>query len=76
MDSTEESTVQGYVDGYSEGRIRGWAWRPDYPHETVTVEVLIDGVLIWPWRAWATAAMDSRCRCNWIWIGWAAVASS
>jgi glycosyltransferase involved in cell wall biosynthesis len=52
MDSTEESAVQGYVDGYGEGRIRGWAWRPSYPHETVTVEVLIDGVLIAEAAAW------------------------
>jgi hypothetical protein len=45
MAAEEESGVQGYVDGYREGRICGWAWRPSLPHETLTVEVLIDGVM-------------------------------
>ena len=52
MAAEQESGVQGYVDGYREGRICGWAWRPSLPHETLTVEVLIDGVMAGEAAAW------------------------
>jgi glycosyltransferase involved in cell wall biosynthesis len=52
MVAEEESGVQGYVDGYREGRICGWVWRPSMPHETLSVEVLIDGVVAGEAAAW------------------------
>jgi|SRR5580704_1750787 glycosyltransferase involved in cell wall biosynthesis len=52
MAGEEESGVQGYVDGYRDGRICGWAWRPGEPYKTLAVEVLIDGAVAGEAAAW------------------------
>lgn len=68
MTAEEETEVQGYVDGYREGRMYGWAWRPKLPHETLTVEVLLDGTVVGEAAAWlhrpdlaAAGIGDGRC---------------
>jgi glycosyltransferase involved in cell wall biosynthesis len=42
-DASEADRVTGYCDGYSEGAVHGWAWRPGRPHEHVEVELVVDG---------------------------------
>jgi glycosyltransferase involved in cell wall biosynthesis len=56
MSSEGASEVQGYVDGYREGRIHGWAWRPSAPHEMLTIEVLVDGAIVAETTAWVHRA--------------------
>ena len=38
--------LQSHFDGYRGGSFDGWAWRPGYPDDPVTVEILVDGVLV------------------------------
>jgi hypothetical protein len=49
----DEDSVVGCADGFRQGFIEGWAWRPKRPADAVTVEVLVDGKL----AAEATACM-------------------
>jgi hypothetical protein len=46
MDQTALGAVVGWCDGYQRGYIRGWAWYPRRPHETVTIEILVDGQVV------------------------------
>ncbi len=38
--------VVGWCDGYDRGHVRGWAWFPRRPHETVTVQLVVDGSVV------------------------------
>lgn len=40
------SLPAGFCDGLSDGRVHGWAWRPDAPADTLEVEVLLDGEIV------------------------------
>ena len=40
---TESGALEGCVDGYNRGAVKGWVWYPARPDLAVTVEVLIDG---------------------------------
>jgi glycosyltransferase involved in cell wall biosynthesis len=46
--------VVGWSDGYQRGRICGWAWYPANPDRAVTVELVVDDVVLGE----ATACMD------------------
>jgi cephalosporin hydroxylase len=41
----EPDKIEGRVDGYDRGAIRGWAWYPAQAQKDVVIEVLIDGRL-------------------------------
>ena len=45
MDTLDQDAVVGCTDGFRHGFIEGWAWRPNRPHDTVVVQLLVDGVL-------------------------------
>ena len=49
---SDAQQLTGHIDECSWERIRGWARRPDRPHDRVTLEVLVDG------RVVATARAD------------------
>lgn len=46
MDVSDKDKIVGCADGYRQGYVEGWAWRPNRPHDTVTVELLVDGVVV------------------------------
>ena len=50
MDATEaaehEDKVVGCADGFRKGYVEGWAWRPDRPHDTVTVQLVVEGAVV------------------------------
>ena len=46
MDSNTLGTITGWCDGYDRGHIRGWAWYPRQPHQTVVVEVVVNGQVV------------------------------
>jgi cephalosporin hydroxylase len=37
---------EGWVDGYAQGIVRGWARRPGAPRDPVTVEILVDDAVV------------------------------
>jgi cephalosporin hydroxylase len=41
----EPDEIEGMVDGYDRGAVRGWAWYPARAENDVAIEVLIDGRL-------------------------------
>ncbi len=45
MDTLDQDAVVGCTDGFRHGFIEGWAWRPNRPHDTVVVQLLVDGAL-------------------------------
>jgi len=45
MDHQDLDTIVGWTDGFRKGYIEGWAWRPNRPHDTVVVQLFVDGVL-------------------------------
>ena len=45
MDDQDLDTIVGCTDGFRQGYIEGWAWRPNRPHDTVIVQLLVDGAL-------------------------------
>jgi hypothetical protein len=45
MDDQDLDTIVGCTDGFRQGYIEGWAWRPNRPHDTVIVQLLVDGSL-------------------------------
>jgi hypothetical protein len=45
MDEQNTDTIVGCTDGFRAGYIEGWAWRPDRPHDTVVVQLYVDGQL-------------------------------
>jgi glycosyltransferase involved in cell wall biosynthesis len=40
------SQVHGHFDGYLGGSFEGWAWRPEQPEETVSIQIIADGLLL------------------------------
>jgi hypothetical protein len=50
MDATEATTggdsIVGCTDGFRQGYVEGWAWRPGKPHDMVVVQLLVDGKLV------------------------------
>lgn len=63
--------VVGWTDGYREGRVCGWAWRPGLPEEKVSIEVLLDGKVV----AEAAACLErGDLRSSGIGQGWHAFA--
>jgi hypothetical protein len=50
MDATEapahEDRVVGQADGFRKGYVEGWAWRPNRPHDTVAVQLLVEGAVV------------------------------
>ena len=46
MDASVADAVVGCCDGYERGQIRGWAWFPNRPHESVVVQVCLDGAVM------------------------------
>lgn len=45
MDVTDADTIVGQTDGFRQGYVEGWAWRPQRPHEPVVVQMLVNGLL-------------------------------
>ncbi len=43
---TARPPLRGSLDGFREGELTGWAWRPTAPDEAVTILVQIDGVTV------------------------------
>jgi len=43
--------LRGRVDGAFDGVLRGWLWDPDRPHERLTAEIHVDGVILGSMRA-------------------------
>jgi len=41
----EDAPVVGYCDGIKGEDIYGWAWRPDFPDQSVEIEIYLDGRL-------------------------------
>ncbi len=41
MNQIAFDTVVGWCDGYERGHVRGWAWYPRQPHQTVMVQLVI-----------------------------------
>jgi hypothetical protein len=46
MDASDADKIVGQVDGFRQGYVEGWAWRPLRPHEPVIVQMLVNGNLI------------------------------
>ncbi|HTZ71538.1 MAG TPA: hypothetical protein VMB71_12865, partial [Acetobacteraceae bacterium] len=45
MDATDADKIVGQTDGFRQGYVEGWAWRPERPAEPVIVQMLVNGVL-------------------------------
>ena len=46
MAETNDDHLEGYIDSWADGRVRGWAWRPNRPDTVVTVEAWVDGRVV------------------------------
>lgn len=46
QDTADADIIVGCTDGFRQGYIEGWAWRPNRPHDTVAVQLLVNGVLV------------------------------
>lgn len=45
-DSTELSPLEGWVDGYDDGVVHGWAWYPLQPASAAALEILVAGRVV------------------------------
>jgi hypothetical protein len=51
MAAMDGDGIVGCADGVKDGKIEGWAWRPQAPEDHVVVQVLADDALLGEWTA-------------------------